>query len=89
MCRFDKKDMLNFFMLILPFGVTAIAGTIRAGYGWWLLLWLAYSLFFFFRLGIPRSVQSLSLLGRGWTYSAMSRQLRSRQDLEIPTWADE
>ncbi len=48
MCRFDKKDMLNFFMLILPFGVTAIAGTIRAGYGWWLLLWLAYSLFFFF-----------------------------------------
>lgn len=48
MCRLDKKDMVNFFMIVLPFGVTAIAGTIRAGYGWYLLLWLAYSLFFFF-----------------------------------------
>lgn len=48
MCRFDRQDMVNFLMMILPFGVTAIAGTIRAGYGWYLLLWLAYSLFFFF-----------------------------------------
>jgi hypothetical protein len=48
MCRLDRKDMLNFFMIILPFGLTAIAGVIRAGYGWYLLLWLAYSLFFFF-----------------------------------------
>jgi len=48
MCRLDRKDMVNFFMIILPFGVTAITGTIRAGYGWYLLLWLAYSLFFFF-----------------------------------------
>jgi hypothetical protein len=48
MCRFDPKDMLHFFMIILPFGVTAVAGTIRAGYGWCLWLWLAYSLFFFF-----------------------------------------
>jgi hypothetical protein len=48
MCRLERKDMVNFFMIILPFGVTAIAGTIRAGYGWVLLLWLAYSLFFFF-----------------------------------------
>lgn len=47
MCRFSDKDMLNFFMIILPFGVTSIAGTIRAGYGLLLLLWLAYSLFFF------------------------------------------
>jgi hypothetical protein len=48
MCRFDGKDLLNFFMIILPFGITAIAGIIRVGYGWCLLLWLAYSLFFFF-----------------------------------------
>jgi hypothetical protein len=41
-------DCVNFFMIILPYGVTAIAGTIRAGYGWYLILWLAYSLFFFF-----------------------------------------
>jgi hypothetical protein len=48
MCRFEPKDMLSFFMNVLPFGVTAIAGVIRAGYGWYLLLWLAYSLAFFF-----------------------------------------
>ena len=48
MCRFDAKDMLHFFMMILPFGVAAIAGTIAAGYGWYLWLWLGYSLFFFF-----------------------------------------
>lgn len=48
MCRFDRKDMLNFFMIILPFSFTAIAGVICAGYGWYLLLWLVYSLFFFF-----------------------------------------
>ncbi len=47
MCRLDGKDMLQFFMIILPFGVVAIGGTLRAGYGWYLLLWLAYSLFFF------------------------------------------
>jgi hypothetical protein len=40
--------MVSFLMNVLPFGVTAIAGTIRAGYGWYLLLWLAYSLLFFF-----------------------------------------
>ena len=48
MCHFNRKDIVNFLMIILPFGVIAIAGTIRAGYGWYLLLWLAYSLFFFF-----------------------------------------
>lgn len=48
MCRFDRKDLTNFFMIILPFAVTAIAGTIRAGYGWYLLIWLAYALLFFF-----------------------------------------
>ncbi len=48
MCHFDKKDMLNFFMIIFPFGVTAIAGTIRAGYGLYLWFWLAYAIFFFF-----------------------------------------
>lgn len=48
MCRLDGKDMLEFFMIIFPFGVASIAGTIRAGYGWSLWLWLTYSLFFFF-----------------------------------------
>ena len=48
MCRFDSKDLVSFLMNCLPFGVTAIAGTIRAGYGWYLFLWLVYSIFFFF-----------------------------------------
>jgi len=48
MCHFDKKDMLNFFLIIFPFGVTAIAGTIRAGYGLYIWLWLVYAVFFFF-----------------------------------------
>ncbi len=48
MCRFEKRDMLHFFMILFPFGVTAILGTIHAGYGKYLWLWLAYSLFFFF-----------------------------------------
>jgi hypothetical protein len=48
MCRFDSKDMVSFLMIFVPFAVTAIAGTIRAGYGGYLLLWIAYSIFFFF-----------------------------------------
>jgi hypothetical protein len=48
MCHFDKTDTLHFFMIIFPFGVTAIAGTIGAGYGRFLWLWLAYAIFFFF-----------------------------------------
>jgi hypothetical protein len=47
-CRFEQEDLLTFFMLILPYAVTAISGVIRAGYGDYLFLWLAYSLFFFF-----------------------------------------
>ena len=48
MCRFDRKDLLGFLMNVLPFFVVGIAGTIRAGYGWTLLVWLFYALFFFF-----------------------------------------
>ncbi len=48
MCRFDSQDMVSFLMNCLPFAVTAIAGTIQAGYGRYLLLWLAYAIFFFF-----------------------------------------
>ncbi len=48
MCRFESKDMVHFLMLLLPFAVTVIAGTIRARYGMLLLWWLAYSIFFFF-----------------------------------------
>ena len=48
MCRFDRRDMLHFFLLILPFAVTSIAGAVRADMGRYLWLWLGYALFFFF-----------------------------------------
>jgi hypothetical protein len=48
MCRLDPRDTLHFFMLTLPLLVTTIGGVIAAGYGWYLLGWLAYAVFFFF-----------------------------------------
>ena len=48
MCRFEIQDSVHFFMSILPFFVTTIAGVISSGYGWYLLGWLAYAIFFFF-----------------------------------------
>lgn len=48
MCHYDTRDTVKFFMVALPFMVTGIIGAIRAGYGWYLLLWVAYSLLFFF-----------------------------------------
>ena len=47
-CRFESKNITNFFMVVMPYAVTVIAGAIHAGYGRYLLLWLAYSFFFFF-----------------------------------------
>jgi hypothetical protein len=47
MCHFEGRDMLTFFMNVLPFCVVAIAGNIAAGYGWYLFGWLGYSLLFF------------------------------------------
>jgi hypothetical protein len=48
MCRFERGDTLHFFMLTLPLLVISIGGVISAGYGWFLLGWLAYAVFFFF-----------------------------------------
>ena len=48
MCRYEARDTTHFFMVMLPFFVTAIGGVIAGGYGWWLLGWMAYMLFFFF-----------------------------------------
>lgn len=48
MCRFDRRDLLHFFLLVLPFAATSIAGVIRAGLGKYLWFWLGYALFFFF-----------------------------------------
>jgi hypothetical protein len=48
MCRFEQHDTLHFFMLALPFFVTTIGGMVLTGYGWYLLGWLAFAIFFFF-----------------------------------------
>jgi hypothetical protein len=48
MCRYEPGETMHFFMLALPFFVITIAGVIQSGYGWWLIGWLVYALFFFF-----------------------------------------
>lgn len=48
MCRYQGRDTMHFFMVVLPFFFVTIGGVVRSGYGWWLLGWLAYALFFFF-----------------------------------------
>jgi hypothetical protein len=48
MCRFESKDMVTFLMSSLGYAVATIVSVIITGYGWYLLLWLAYSIFFFF-----------------------------------------
>lgn len=48
MCHYDARDTVKFFMVVLPFMATAAIGAIQAGYGWYLLPWVAYLLAFFF-----------------------------------------
>ena len=48
MCRYKDRDLLNFFSIVLPYAAAMIIGAILAGKGIYLLLWLAYSFFFFF-----------------------------------------
>jgi hypothetical protein len=48
MCRFDARDLVYFLAGFLPFGVTVVAGMIQSGFGWFILGWLAYWVFFFF-----------------------------------------
>ena len=46
-CRFAWRHLAYFASAALPPFVAAAAGMVRAGYGWWLLGWLAYMLLFF------------------------------------------
>lgn len=48
MCRFRSKDLANFLFGFLPFGIAVVAGMLMAGFGWYLLGWFGYWLFFFF-----------------------------------------
>lgn len=46
-CRFSRRDLLVFVATFLLFCVPAVIGVVRSGYGWWLLGWLGFALFFF------------------------------------------
>ena len=46
-CRFRAGDLFHFVGMFAGFALPAIIGTIAGGYGWWLLGWLAFCLFFF------------------------------------------
>jgi hypothetical protein len=46
-CRFDRGDLLHFVGLFGMFALPSIIGAIRGGYGWYLLGWAGFALFFF------------------------------------------
>jgi len=46
-CRFRAGDLLHFLGMFGGFVFPAVIGVILGGYGWWLLGWLAFALFFF------------------------------------------
>jgi hypothetical protein len=48
MCRYTPIDLAGFLLGFLPFGTATFVGLLQGGYGWYLLGWLAYWLFFFF-----------------------------------------
>lgn len=47
MCRFNKKELLFFFTMMLPLFFTFIVGAIQIGMGMYILFWAVYALFFF------------------------------------------
>lgn len=46
-CHFHRKYLFNFVGFFLIFAITAFIGVILAGYGWFLLGWVGFWLFFF------------------------------------------
>ncbi len=47
-CRMRWRDLFNFFAATFPVMLIGAVGLIQSGYGWYLLAWFAYMLFFFF-----------------------------------------
>jgi len=47
-CRFNWGDLLYFLAAFLPPAIAIVAGMIRGGFGWYLLGWVGYMIFFFF-----------------------------------------
>ncbi|MFX0082593.1 MAG: hypothetical protein ACFE94_12665 [Candidatus Hodarchaeota archaeon] len=46
-CHFRRKYLFNFFGFFIIFVITAFFGVITAGFGWFLLGWLGFWVFFF------------------------------------------
>ncbi|MFX0140242.1 MAG: hypothetical protein ACFFDN_41765, partial [Candidatus Hodarchaeota archaeon] len=46
-CHFRRKYLFSFIGFFLIFAITAFIGVIIAGYGWFLLGWIGFWLFFF------------------------------------------
>lgn len=46
-CHFHSKHLISFLGFFFIFAVTASIGVILAGYGWYLLGWIGFWLFFF------------------------------------------
>lgn len=46
-CHFHRKYLLSFLGLFFIFAITSFIGVIVAGYGWFLLGWIGFWLFFF------------------------------------------
>lgn len=46
-CHFHRKYLLSFIGFFFAFAITAFVGVIMAGYGWFLLGWVGFWLFFF------------------------------------------
>jgi len=47
-CRFNWSDLAYFLAIFLPSAAAAVAGMILGGFGWYLLGWAGYAVFFFF-----------------------------------------
>ena len=46
-CRHSWADLAAFGALFMPFFVASVAGMVRAGFGWWIVGWVAYMALFF------------------------------------------
>jgi len=46
-CKFEKKHLRSFILSFLIFAIPSVFGMILSGYGWFLLGWIGFMLFFF------------------------------------------
>ncbi|MGC1120242.1 MAG: hypothetical protein WBA22_04030 [Candidatus Methanofastidiosia archaeon] len=46
-CRFNRGDLFQFAGLFLTFAFPSLIGMVQSGYTWYILIWIAFLLFFF------------------------------------------